>query len=89
MGFDKAEMEASREHWRRVFGKPAPTTAERLPTRDERIAAWAARHDPEQRVAPVTEAVLQTRAQLHVAGSAFGIGSERYAADGSRWRRVA
>ncbi|MGH1570251.1 hypothetical protein ACRAWG_05795 [Methylobacterium sp. P31] len=31
----------------------------------------------------------QTRRDLHTPGSVFTVGAERYAADGSRWKRVA
>ncbi|GJD52483.1 hypothetical protein OPKNFCMD_5249 [Methylobacterium crusticola] len=89
MMIDKAELEASQEHWRRVFGKPAPTATERQPTQEERIAAWAARHNPEQRSAPISETVMRIRRMLDVPGSEFAVGAERYAADGTRWRRTA
>ncbi|SDA25024.1 hypothetical protein SAMN02799622_03536 [Methylobacterium sp. UNC378MF] len=74
----------------RVLRKPEPAIAERKPTQAERIAAWSARNREAESTATQTRsAVEQTRRDLHVPGSAFTVGAERYAADGSRWQRVA
>ncbi|WP_206780047.1 hypothetical protein, partial [Methylobacterium sp. Leaf361] len=39
--------------------------------------------------AQTRSAVEATRRDLHISGSSFTVGAERYAADGSRWKRVA
>jgi hypothetical protein len=77
--------------WRRVLNKPEPAAAsERKPTQAERIAAWSARNrEAEGKTLQTRSAVEQTRRALNVPGSSFVVGAERYAADGSRWKRVA
>ena len=92
MNFDKAEIEAGAAMARRVLNKPEHGDAVKSPA--ERRAAWlreqagerqAERPDAER----VSAEVLQTRSQLQRPGTEFTVGSERYAADGSRWRRTA
>jgi hypothetical protein len=75
---------------RRALRKPEPPATERKPTQAERIAAWSARNrEDESKATQTRAAVEQTRRDLHTPGSAFTVGAERYAADGSRWQRVA
>ena len=76
--------------WRRVLNKHEPAAPECKPTQAERMAAWSARNrEDEAKSTQTRSAVEQTRRDLHTPGSAFTVGAERYAADGSRWQRVA
>lgn len=76
--------------WRRVLNKPEPTAPGRKPTQAERMAAWSAQNRQDEAKGTQTRsAVEQTRRDLGTPGSAFTVGAERYAADGSRWQRVA
>ena len=75
---------------RRALRKPEAAETERELTQAERIAAWSARNDEVEATGTQTRmAVEQTRSDLQTPGSAFTVGAERYAADGSRWRRTA
>ena len=76
---------------RRALRKPERADAVQTPS--ERRAAWlkeqAGERQPErpaaERISPET---FQTRSELHRPGTDFSLGAERFAADGSRWRRV-
>jgi hypothetical protein len=68
---------------RRVLNKPEPVTAERKPTQAERLAAWSAQN--RQNEAKGT----QTRAAVATPGVTYKVGAERFAMDGTRWKRVA
>lgn len=85
MTFNRDDIAAGRDWAARLLGKDqAPTSApERLPTSADRVAGWSGQRGS------TSQAVTRTRAELHVPGSAFAIGAERYAADGTRWQRVA
>ncbi|GJD36765.1 hypothetical protein [Methylobacterium aerolatum] len=87
----RSEIEDGAAWARRTLRKPEPITAERKPNQTERIAAWMAENrKAEGGSAPQTRsAVEQTRRDLTSPGSSFTVGAERYAADGSRWKRVA
>ncbi|WP_267361307.1 MULTISPECIES: hypothetical protein [unclassified Methylobacterium] len=69
--------------WRRVLNKPEPVTTERKPTQAERLAAWSAQN--RQNEAKAT----QTRAAVATPGVTYTVGAERFAMDGTRWKRVA
>jgi len=89
MSFNQQEIQAGAAMARRALRKPEPAT-ERHPTQAERIAAWSAQNRADEASGTQTRsAVEQTRRDLHTPGSAFAVGGERYAADGSRWKRVA
>lgn len=76
--------------WRRVLNKPEPVTAERKPTQAERFAAWSAQNRQNEAKGTQTRAVVeQTRRDLHTPGAAYKVGAERFAMDGTRWKRVA
>lgn len=90
MSINRQETAENVAFWRRVLNKPEPAAAERKPTQAERMAAWSARNrEDEGKATQTRSAVEQTRRELHTPGSAFTVGAERYAADGSRWKRVA
>ena len=75
---------------RRALRKPEPASTERKPTQAERIATWSARNRvDETKDTQSRSAIEQTRRDLHTPGSAFAVGGERYAADGTLWRRTA
>ena len=85
----RAEIEEGAAWARRVFRKPEPTASERKLSSAERIAAYLAQsREAEAKGTQTRSAVEQTRRDLHTPGSAFTVGAERYAADGSRWQRV-
>ncbi|MET0532135.1 MAG: hypothetical protein ABW003_28065 [Microvirga sp.] len=84
------EIEEGAAWARRLFRKPEPNASERKLSSAERIAADLARsREAEAKDTQTRSAVEQTRRDLHTPGSAFTVGAERYAADGSRWPRVA
>ncbi|MCJ2014976.1 hypothetical protein [Methylobacterium sp. J-076] len=76
---------------RHTLRKPEPVAAKPKLTQTERIAAWMAENRKAENggTAQTRAAVEQTRRDLSTPGSAFTVGAERYAADGSRWQRVA
>ncbi|MCJ2035759.1 hypothetical protein [Methylobacterium sp. J-068] len=85
-----SDIEADRAWARRVLGKPEPTASERELTQAERIAAWSAQNREAEGKPPQTRsAVEQTKRELHTPGASYQVGAERYAADGSLWRRTA
>ena len=87
---NRTEIEDGAAWARRALRKPEPATVERKPTQAERMAAWSARNrEDEGKATQTRSAVEATRRDLHTPGSAFTVGAERYAADGSRWQRVA
>jgi hypothetical protein len=89
---NRTDIEDGAAWARRALRKPEPVAAtERKPTQAERIAAWSARNRETEATATQirSAAVEQTRRDLNKPGWAFAIGGERYAADGSRWQRVA
>ncbi|MGU3421366.1 hypothetical protein [Methylobacterium sp. D54C] len=86
----RSEIEDGAAWARRTLRKPEPTTPERKLNSAGRIAAWSAQNlQDEAKGTQTRSAVEQTRRDLHTPGSSFTVGSERYAADGSRWKRVA
>ena len=86
----RSEIEEGAAWARRLFRKPEPTVPERKPTQAERMAAWSAQNrEAEANGTQTRSAVEQTRRDLHTPGSAFTVGAQRYAADGSLWRRTA
>lgn len=87
---NRTEIEDGAAWARRLLRKPEPAAAERKQTQAERIAAWSARNrEDEGKATQTRSAVEQTRRDLNTPGASFTVGSERYAADGSRWKRVA
>ncbi|GJE11069.1 hypothetical protein [Methylobacterium longum] len=87
---NRTEIEEGRAWARRALRKPEPSAPERKLSSAERIAAYLAQSREAEATATQTRsAVEQTRRDLHVPGSTFAVGGERYAADGSRWKRVA
>jgi hypothetical protein len=87
---NRTDIEDGAAWARRALRKPEPTAPEHKPIQAERIAAWSDRNREAEATATQTRsAVEQTRRELHTPGSAFTVGAERYAADGSRWQRVA
>ncbi|MCJ2048684.1 hypothetical protein [Methylobacterium sp. J-070] len=88
---NRTEIEEGRAWARRALRKPELAAAERKPTQAERVAAWSAQNRQDEAIGTQTRstAVEQTRRDLHTPGSSFTVGAERYAADGSRWKRVA
>lgn len=87
---NRSEIEDGAAWARRLFRKPEPAAAERKLSSAERVAAWLAQsREAEANGTQTRSAVEQTRRTLDVPGSAFTVGAERYAADGSRWQRVA
>jgi len=91
MNFERSNVGEHAAHWRAVLNKPEPAAAERKLTQAERIAAWSARNreDEANKGTQTRAAVEQTRRHLHIPGATYTVGAERYAADGSRWKRVA
>jgi len=83
MSIDRQNPGEHTAFWRRVLNKPDPVTAERKPTQAERLAAWSAQN--RQNEAKGT----QTRAIVATPGVAYKVGAERFAMDGTRWKRVA
>ena len=86
MTYDRNDIEAGAAWARKALGKDATSpVAERKLTEADRIKAWSASESERQTRA----AVLATRHDLATPGAAYQIGTERYAADGSLWRRTA
>ena len=86
----RSEIEEGAAWARRLFRKPEPAAVERKLSSAERVAAWLAQNrEAEAKGTQTRSAVEQTRRDLTKPGSAFAVGGERDAADGSRWRRVA
>ncbi|MGU3665065.1 hypothetical protein ACLBX9_12870 [Methylobacterium sp. A49B] len=89
MTISRQETAENVAFWRRVLNKPEPVAPERKPTQAERMAAWSAQNRQDEAKGPQTRsAVEQSRRDLHVPGTAYQVGQERYAADGSRWKRT-
>ena len=87
---NRTEIEEGAAWARRLFRKPEPAAAERKLSSAERVAAWLAQsREVEAKATQTRSAVEQTRRDLNTPGAAFTVGAERYAADGSRWKRVA
>jgi hypothetical protein len=88
---NRTDIEDGAAWARRALRKPEPVAAtKRKTTQAERIAAWSARNrEVEATATQIRSAVEQTRRDLNKPGLAFTVGAERYAADGSRWQRVA
>jgi len=87
---NRTEIEEGTAWARHALRKREPTAAERKPTQAERIASWSARNrEAEATATQSRSAVEQTRRDLNTPGATFTVGAERYAADGSRWQRVA
>jgi hypothetical protein len=87
---NRTDIEEGAAWARRLLRKPEPAAAERKLTQAERMAAWSARNrEAEAKATQTRAAAEQTRRDLHMPGSSFTVGTERYAADGSRWKRVA
>jgi hypothetical protein len=89
---NRTEIEDVAAWARRALRKPEPGKPE--PTKAERRATWLTERKAERAVdqtstAQTRSAVEATRRDLHISGSSFTVGAERYAADGSRWKRVA
>ena len=76
---------------RRALGKPEP--GQQPKTQAERQAEWLAAQSGERRVdtagVQVRQSVEHTRRDLHTPGTAYSVGSQRYAADGTLWTRAA
>ena len=90
MSIDRQNPGEHTAFWRRVLNKPEPVTAERKPTQAERRAAWSAQNRQNDAKGTQTRAVVeQTRRDLHTPGAAYKVGAERFAMDGTRWKRVA
>ncbi|TXN60429.1 hypothetical protein [Methylobacterium sp. WL6] len=90
MTITRENIEANQAHWRRVLGKDrAPAAAERTPTQAERFAAWSASVRATERQAPASEGRTVVAAARATAFTAYQVGDQRHAADGTLWRRVA
>ena len=92
MTYDRNDIEAGAAWARKTLGKDAaPPVAEHELTEAERIRAWSASAAESARTeaTQTRAAVLATRHDLATPGAAYQIGTERYAADGSLWRRTA
>ncbi|MFK5598336.1 hypothetical protein ACFZ8E_15290 [Methylobacterium sp. HMF5984] len=89
MTISRENIEANQAHWRRVLGKDrAPAAADRAPTQAERYAAWSASVRAAERKAPASEGRTVVAARA-TAFTAYQVGDQRQAADGTLWRRVA
>lgn len=91
MTFDRTEIETGAAVARRALGKDrTDAPAERKLTQEERIRAWSAKWQASESGEPAQTraAPVMTRMDLHTPGSAYQVGSERYAADGTLWRRT-
>ncbi|GJD47243.1 hypothetical protein AFCDBAGC_5136 [Methylobacterium cerastii] len=90
MTITRENIEANTAHWRRVLGKDrAPAAGERKLTQAERFAAWSASVHAAERQASASEGrtvVATARASVF---TAYQVGDQRYAADGTLWRRTA
>jgi len=85
---NRTEIEDGAAWARRALRKPEPTAATRKPTQAERIAAWSARNrEDEGKATQTRSAVERTRTDLAAPGTAYQVGDQRYAADGTLWRR--
>ena len=90
MTFTRENTEAHTAHWRRVLGKDrAPAAVERTPTQAERFAAWSASVRETEREASESEGRTVVAATRATAFTAYQVGDQRYAADGTLWRRTA
>ena len=92
MTYDRNDIEAGAAWARKTLGKDASASAtEPKASEAERIKAWSAKGRAAEGTQPAQTraAVLATRHDLHTPGTAYQVGSERYAADGSLWRRTA
>jgi len=84
----RSEFEEGAAWARRLFRKPEPAASERKVSSAERVAAWLAQNrEAEAKGTQTRSAVEQTRRDLHVPGTAYKVGDQRYAADGTLWRR--
>ncbi|MCJ2114703.1 hypothetical protein MKK64_26425 [Methylobacterium sp. E-025] len=89
MTITRETTEANQAHWRRVLGKDrAPVVVERTPTQAERYAAWSASMRAAERKAPASEGRTVVAARA-TAFTAYQVGDQRHATDGTLWRRVA
>ncbi|MCJ2093260.1 hypothetical protein MKK67_12280 [Methylobacterium sp. J-072] len=87
---NRTEIEDGAAWARRLFRKPERAASERKLSSAERVAAYLAQsREVEAKDTQTRSAVEQTRRDLNTPGAAFTVGAERYAADGSRWQRVA
>lgn len=92
---DEIEQEDGAAWARRILGKPEPSEAP--PTREDRLARWLkdGQTDREAEQPAITptlsehRALEDTRRDLATPGTAYKIGAQRYAADGTLWRRTA
>ncbi|GJE12579.1 hypothetical protein [Methylobacterium longum] len=90
MTISRQETAENVAFWRRVLNKPEPTAPKSKPTQAERMATWSARNrEDEAKAIQTRSAVERTRRDLGTPGGAFEVGAQRYAADGSLWRRTA
>jgi hypothetical protein len=89
MSITRQDVEDGAAWARRALRKPEPNAAERKLSSAERIAAYLAQsREAEAKATQTRSAVEATRRDLHTPGSAFEVGAERFAADGSRWKRT-
>jgi hypothetical protein len=91
MTITRQDIEDGASWVRRTLRKPEPTGAVKTP--EQRRAAWlkeqAGERQPERPAAErISPEVSATRSQLHRPGTEFAVGADRFAADGTRWRRV-
>jgi hypothetical protein len=87
---NRTDIEDGAAWARRLFRKPERVASERKLSSAERVAAYLAEsREAEAKSTQTRSAVEQTRRDLNTPGAAFTVGAERYAADGSRWQRVA
>ncbi|MGU3538890.1 hypothetical protein [Methylobacterium sp. A54F] len=91
MTVNRQDIEEGAAAWaRKLLRKPEPGAGAK--TEAQRVNDWVKAQALERAGAerPVTgTAVERTRSDLVTPGSAFTVGAERYAADGTRWQRVA
>lgn len=91
MTISRQDIEEGAAWARKLLHKPEQAPEVKTPV--QRRAAWL-KEQAEIRAGgekPIVRGatVEQTRRDLATPGSAFTVGAERYAADGSRWQRVA
>ncbi len=90
MTISRENTEAHTAHWRRVLGNDRTLAeSERTPTQAERYAAWSASVRDAERKVPVSEGCTVTAAARATAFTAYQVGDQRHAADGTLWRRTA
>ena len=90
MTYNRNDIEDGAVWARKALGKNAASpVAEPKLTEAERIKAWSASESERTQATQTRAAVLATRHDLATPGAAYQIGTERYAADGSLWRRTA